>query len=125
MNTQPMKIDITLPWPPKQLSPNARMHHMALHRAKKAYRAACAQTAIAQGVRHIPAQALRVSLEFVPPTVHRRDADNLVASMKSGLDGLADALGVDDKLFQLGAPVVANRIGGMVHVCIESVEAAQ
>ena len=35
-------MNVTLPWPPSALSPNARQHWSALARAKKAYRAACA-----------------------------------------------------------------------------------
>jgi len=37
-----MSIELTLPWPPTALSPNARQHWAKLARAKKAYRLACA-----------------------------------------------------------------------------------
>ena len=39
--------------------------------------------------------------------------DNLIAAMKSGLDGLADALGVDDSRWALTCAIDDN-IGGMV-----------
>ncbi len=121
MNTQPMPIAITLPWPPKALSPNARVHFMVLAKAKKAYRNACYIQARRQGVlagaNQLAGRPLSVHLEFVPPTPHPRDIDNLVATMKSGLDGLADALGVDDAQFRL-THNIAQEIAGLVRVTI-------
>ncbi len=38
-------LTLTLPWPPKELSPNARQHWSKLAKTKKAYRDACAWTA--------------------------------------------------------------------------------
>ena len=40
-----LTLTLTLPWPPKELSPNARQHWSKLAKAKKAYRDACAWTA--------------------------------------------------------------------------------
>lgn len=37
-----MTVNVILPWPPKELSPNFRGHWAKLARAKKAYRLACA-----------------------------------------------------------------------------------
>ena len=108
-------ITLTLPWPPKELSPNARVHFMALARYKKAYRKACAWQAVSQGARKIDAERLSVSLVFYPPNKHARDADNCLAAMKSGLDGLADVLGVDDSKWRITFEM-ADTIGGMVKV---------
>ena len=36
---------------------------------------------------------------FIPPDKRSYDRDNLVARMKSGIDGLADALRINDKRF--------------------------
>lgn len=106
---------ITLPWPPKELSPNARLHWSKLARAKKAYRAVCALQARAQGAKTITAKKLHLSLTFYPPTRRAFDLDNSLARMKSGLDGLADVLGVDDKHWSLSI-ARAEEIGGMVKV---------
>jgi crossover junction endodeoxyribonuclease RusA len=38
-----------------------------------------------------------------------RDADNCLAAAKAGLDGMADALGVNDRHFQ---PITIFRIAG-------------
>lgn len=104
-----------LPWPPATLSPNARQHWSALARAKKAYRRECAAQAQLQGLRRIEPAKLHVSLVFVPPNRRAHDLDNLLARMKSGLDGLADVLGVDDKHWSLSI-AKADEIGGMVRV---------
>lgn len=61
-------MTITLPWPPKELSPNARMHWARLAKAKKAYRAACAWQAKAQGAKPVSADRLHLTLTFYAPT---------------------------------------------------------
>ena len=40
---------VTLPWPKRELSPNARVHHFVKARAVKAYRTGCAWEAKAAG----------------------------------------------------------------------------
>lgn len=113
-------LQLTLPWPPTALSPNTRQHWSALSRAKKAYRHACAITARQQGAARTEAKKLHVSLVFVPPTRRAYDLDNLLARMKSGLDGLADVLGVDDKHWSLTI-AKADEVGGMVRVEVRHV----
>ena len=83
--------------------------------AKKSYRAACAWTAKEQGARSIEADRLHLTLVFVPPNRRAHDLDNCLARMKSGLDGLADVLGVDDKHWTLTISK-AEEVGGMVRV---------
>lgn len=108
-------MNLVLPWPPKELSSNARLHFMALARAKKRYRTACAWTAVAQGARRIDAERLKVHLVFVPPDRRARDDQNCMAAMKAGLDGLADVLGVDDSLWATSYEM-SSTVGGMVRV---------
>lgn len=47
--------------------------------------------------------------------VPQHDLDNCLARMKSGLDGLADVLGVDDKNWTLTI-ARADEVGGFVRV---------
>ncbi len=109
-------MQVTLPWPPKELSPNARKHFMALARTKRKYREVCRVLALAAGVRALAGiDRLHVELTFYPPDRRPRDQDNMLAAMKSGLDGLADALGLDDRKFKTTFQV-ADQIGGMVKV---------
>lgn len=115
---KPLTGRFVLPWPPKGLSPNARLHWAALSKLKKQYREACRLQVLAQGAQPMEG-CLRVQLEFVPPDRRKRDWDNLVASMKAGLDGLADALQVDDSQFVLSFHVVRDQIAGLVRVYVE------
>jgi crossover junction endodeoxyribonuclease RusA len=112
-------VNLILPWPPKDLSPNSRKHYQALARIKKAYREACAWTARQQGAGRIDAERLAVHLEFVPPDRRHRDWDNMLAAFKAGADGLADVIGVDDHYWRISFNV-ADEVGGMVRVRIET-----
>ena len=89
---------VLLPWPPKVLSPNARVHWSKRSRAAKSYRMQCFLLVKKAGLV-APLGRILLALEFVPPTRRRRDDDNLLASFKAGRDGLADALGIDDSQF--------------------------
>lgn len=95
-----MSPTLTLPWPPSSLSPNGQHGHWAVRaKAKKAYRTACYIAILEQRVARPVGDRFDVLLQFVPPDARRRDRDNLVASLKSGLDGLAEAWGIDDSQF--------------------------
>lgn len=116
------ELRVILPWPPRALSPNSRTPHWSvLAKAKRVYRQACYVEAMAAGLRKgtfAPADRLHVRLTFVPPDRRRRDLDNLIAAMKSGLDGVADALGVDDSRWSLTFAMDDARIAGWVQVQI-------
>jgi crossover junction endodeoxyribonuclease RusA len=96
-------LKVSLPWPPKGLNPNARLHHMALAKAKKAFRQLCWALAINAGLKGAlaGAQQATVTITFRPPDRRGRDMDNMLASMKAGLDGLADAMGCNDRTWRL------------------------
>lgn len=94
-------LSIALPWPPKELSPNGRKHWRGLAKFKAAYRDTCRIETLLQcrpDYLQLP-ERIHLSMDFVPPDRRRRDRDNLVAAMKSGLDGVADALGINDERF--------------------------
>jgi crossover junction endodeoxyribonuclease RusA len=64
---------------------------------------------------------LRVTLRVYPPDKRRRDWDNIIASLKSGLDGIADALGIDDSRFRLSIEMLPEVMkGGRVDVVVEA-----
>ena len=92
-------LTITLPWPPSELSPNKRLHWARLAKAKARYREACRIETLHCLAGRLPrlADRLAVLLEFMPPDRRSYDRDNLTARMKAGLDGMCDALGIDDK----------------------------
>ena len=108
---------VTLPWPPKGLSPNARTHWRKKAPIAKAYKQACWALTLEAGVVVPDSPRLALWLDFYPPDRRSRDDDNLVAAFKSGRDGLALALGIDDKRFRC-FPYVQDQIGGFVRVRI-------
>lgn len=99
-----MTLTITLPWPSRDLSPNGRAHHMAHHRAKKsAKNYAWGMTAAAMGPLGIVKGSWVGPIDvLVSVHPHRTapDADNALACQKAALDGIASAIGVDDKHFR-------------------------
>lgn len=96
-------VQITLPWPVKELHSNARPHHMAKARAVKAARTAAYWQAKSAGVE--PCSDALILIEYYPPT-RRGDPHNVPASLKAYIDGIADAMGVDDKRFKVDYPPV-------------------
>ena len=97
---------IELPWPHKWLSPNARKHWAAVApvkaRAKAdahlltqvAMRSNSLSKAHFDGEGRIPMQ-----IRFYPPDKRHRDDDNMIGSIKAARDGIADALGANDRRF--------------------------
>jgi crossover junction endodeoxyribonuclease RusA len=102
---EPLRIDLS--WPAHELSPNARVHPMVLHRFKKAAKNEAGWAVkIAKPFHWHPAdETVAVHLIAHPPKAWRTgDDDNLVARVKAHLDGIAEVLGINDRLFQ--APTV-------------------
>lgn len=87
---------VELPWPPKECGRNfQRQHHWRkYHGPVRHYRALCAWMVI-----QAKAKGLLTRIEFYPPNL-RSDDDNMRSAAKSARDGIADALGVNDKLFR-------------------------
>lgn len=93
---------ITLNWPDRVLSPNARCHWSVKAKAAKAYRRDAGWLAKASGDKiEVGRELVYVHVYFFPPDKRRRDLDGMLSSIKAGLDGIADALGVDDHSFCL------------------------
>lgn len=108
-------MQITLPWPPKELSPNSRTHWRKAAPIKAQYRDACYILAKQSSAVIDWDGDVHVWIDFYPPDRRARDDDNMVAAFKAGRDGIADALGVNDKRFRIH-PYVKSEIGGMVKV---------
>lgn len=93
---------ILLPWPSRDVHPNSRPHFMAKARATKRMRRDAYYAAKAAGVRvDAPEGPIAVKVTFYPPNKRKRDEDGCTASCKAYLDGIAEALGVDDNRFRL------------------------
>jgi len=102
---------ITLPWPDPSLSPNRKngRHWSAVHNAK-GKRLVDARLLVLAEMRKTgytpPAGAFGLSITFHAPDKRRRDLDNLLAAMKADFDGISQALGVDDQMFN---PITLRR----------------
>lgn len=108
---------VLLPWPPRELNPNFRSHWSKKAKAAKAYRKAIWALAKAGRLGVDWDGPVHLWVSFMPPDHRHRDDDNMIASFKSGRDGLADALGIDDKRF-VTHPWVSSETGGKVLVRI-------
>lgn len=94
-NSEP-SLTLQLPLPARQLSPNARVHWSGKRRAVKEARAAAREESRRvmgdAGMRSAPRwEKATYRCVFFLPDARKRDADNLMASLKSYLDGIADA----------------------------------
>ena len=91
-----MKIELDrLPDP--DLSPNKRLHHMALYKAKAAAKMDAVMLVLSQGKPPRPYEKAHITITWEATDKRRRDTDNLFSSMKAYIDGLVEAgLLVDD-----------------------------
>lgn len=101
-------MKVILPWPDRRLSPNARIHW----RAKAPVTAKARQDAayltyeaMNGGVREARQRfagndPIAYKVTFYPPDKRHRDDDSMIASFKAARDGIADALGVNDRRFK-------------------------
>lgn len=120
-------MHLAMPWPHRELSPNARIHWGHRARLRKTQRALWAALACQQGAARLADAAvlrLTVALTFRAPDRRARDLDNLLGACKAGLDGLADVLGVDDSRWALQVAMGAvddagSAFGGLGHVRVE------
>lgn len=111
--------ELTLPWPPSILSPNARPHWADKAKAVKHYRSAC-YLACREAKLTIPETdgKLHLWIDFHPPSNRHIDDDNCLSRLKAGRDGVADYLGIDDSRF-ISHPWVKEKIqGGCVKIRI-------
>lgn len=101
---------VVLPFPDRRLNPNSAKgtHWAATSALRKKARsdAAWLTRAAGAGLHFEPGQELALTITFVQPDRRARDRDNLLAASKPMLDGVADALGVNDSQFE---PVTIRR----------------
>ena len=110
-------MKVVFPWPPKVLSPNARVHWSKRSKAAKGLRELSRWLTVEAGARVDWEGDIHVWVDYYPPDKRARDQDNMIAASKAIFDGLADALGVNDKRFRLH-PYVKDEIGGAVSITI-------
>lgn len=108
-------VSAILPWPPKELFPNARVHWTVQRKKSKIYKESCYWQF--RAASFFPFTETRhFKIDFCPPDARKRDLDNMLASFKAGIDGLALCLGVDDSEFQFTISKAPPVKGGAVRV---------
>ena len=109
---------IELGWPAKALWSNfrSRSHWPRSRATAAAVQEAWGATKAAMRSGKYPHNGERLAFVITayPPTKRRADDDNVVAAVKPFRDGIARALGIDDKFFdqrlQWGEPVKGGRV---------------
>ena len=108
-------ITVILPWPDAKLNPNRNkgLHWAATSKLRKDAREIA--FLIAHQAKPVGEDWLdwldghgnvHVQITFIQPDRRARDRDNLLSALKPSLDGVADALGVNDACFE---PVTIRR----------------
>ena len=102
---------VRLPWPHPALAPNRAkgMHWGSLVKLRKQAHDDAYMLTKAQPRRDYGEGNIAVSIVFAMPDKRGRDLDNLLSSCKNALDGVAAALGVDDKRFR---PILIDAVPG-------------
>lgn len=89
-------LTIVLRLPPAVLSPNGRPHWRTKHQATKTARAQAKFNTLNLLRGHEPPKPVGYSLRYFWAGMHRDD-DNAIASAKAYLDGICEALRMDDR----------------------------
>ena len=110
--------EIVLPWPAPCMWPNSRVDRRKSSGTRKAYRADGAKATWAAGFRKLGWDTAHLRITFHPPTRGARDLDNMLAAIKSGLDGISDAIGIDDSRWSMTIQRGDVVKGGAVHVAL-------
>lgn len=107
-----MSLIVRLPWPDPKLMPNRKNGKawQSTSKVKTEQRLAaylCTLAALeTAGVKEW-GEKIPLSLVYMPPDKRHRDLDNLLGGSKALLDGMAQALGVDDSRFR---PVLVDSV---------------
>lgn len=102
------------PWYPKELNPNSSCHFQTKAKKKAIYKNICYYTTLEAKIPQ--GQYTELHLTFFKPNRRPMDLDNMLAAMKSGLDGMCQALKIDDKVFKKITIEVAEELAGIIKV---------
>lgn len=102
---------VVLPWPDRKLNPNySKGRHWTSttderKRARAAARLLTLNVLLDNGWE-APSGEVALRIVFMAPDRRHRDRDNLLSALKPSLDGVADAMGVNDSQFN---PITISR----------------
>lgn len=119
------KITITIPLPDASLSPNSRSHWGKKSRHTKAYRGAAILATKSALKRTRPPGWLKAECQVSAfyGVSRRRDTDNLIASLKSAFDGIADTgvISNDSGLIHLPATIGRDAKNPRIEITITGI----
>jgi crossover junction endodeoxyribonuclease RusA len=103
---------VRLPWPDMKLMPNkskgrAWQSASKIRAEQRAAAVLCTQAALQTTGEKSYIGNIPLSLLYLSPDKRHRDLDNLLAASKPIIDGLAQALGVDDSRFK---PILVDSV---------------
>lgn len=104
---------ILLPWPANPLWQNFRGHWAVKSKAVAQARKDAYSLSLEAGAKKMPTGegwSHTLIFDFCPPDRRRRDLQNMPGTQKAAIDGIADALGVDDATFKVVWPVEFGRL---------------
>lgn len=114
---------IELPWPHKPLWPNGGQgNRYAKARETKKHKEWAWAAALAAGVAAPDGRISVLAIFYPKPRGPAPDKDNCEASLKAYLDGIAKAMGVDDRLFDPRVEIASERLSKVV-ISIEGASA--
>lgn len=114
------ELSIILPWPDSKLSPNSRVHYRVKMGIKAKAREEGAWIAMSE-TRPLFKKNARLQMQLIihPPDKRGRDMDNILASLKSSLDGVFDGINYNDKQVRRIVLDYADVVPwGKIEVCI-------
>ena len=111
-------ITVNLPFPDKRLNPNRLGHWSETSKVRKQAKSDAWAIALGQGAKKFEALKVEAHFTITPPNRRRRDQDNIIASLKPYIDGMALAIGVDDADWDMKFKFVPPKSPGSVHVAI-------
>jgi hypothetical protein len=105
---------LTFPWFPKELNPNSSCHFHVKAKKKAIYKNECYWLT---KMANLPkGEYTQLHIVFHKPNRRHMDLDNMLASLKIGLDGMCAALEIDDRCFKKITIEIADSIAGMVNI---------
>lgn len=109
---------IVLSWPHKSLWPNGRAHWATKAREAKKLRQEAAWATKAASVR-VGDSPVPIHITVCPKAKGPApDADNAVAAAKHALDGIADALGINDRHFAAPTVTISDERTGQFIIAV-------
>lgn len=119
-----MTTTFPIPFPPASLSGHAKGHWRAKSGPTAKHREWARLATLAAGATAPSEGDIRIHFRFVPPD-RRGDRTNYPNRLKSSIDGIADALGVNDRRFNPSFEYAEPMKPGVVHVTVFSDDESQ